>query len=319
MNKPNLDHYALLQSGAVFAELPPRTLIEVAGNDRATFLHNLCTNDVKALAAGHGCEAFFTTVQGKTILHGLLLCESESIRICASPGFGETILPHLDKYLIREDVQLSDRSADFAALWLAGANAPNVLAELNCEVPTDMLSNRRGTIANQELSIVRVPFAAAPCYLLIVGTNSTTAVIEALATHAQQVSQNIVELARIEAQYPEFGTDISDGNLPQEVGRNDQAISFTKGCYLGQETVARIDALGHVNRQLVQLHFAATDQLPEPGAKLMHEDKEVGEVTTSVWSSEGAVALGYVRAAVSKNGTTLESEFGTANVFNAAP
>ena len=82
--------------------------------------------------------------------------------------------------------------------------------------------------------------------------------------------------------------------------------------------MARIDALGHVNRQLVQLQFAAADQLPEPGAKLTHEDKAVGEVTTAVWSSEGAVALGYVRAAVSKNGTTLESEFGTANVFNFA-
>ena len=316
MSKSDLEHYALLQSEAVFAELPTQTLIEVAGGDRASFLHNLCTNDVKALQPNYGCEAFFTTVQGKTLLHGILLCESESISICAPTGYGETILPHLDKYLIREDVQLSDRSGDFAALWLAGEKAAHALSELNCESLTDMLSHRRGTIAGEEVLVVRVPFAVTSCYLLLVNVTSASAVAQALAAHAQQVSDEIVQLARIDALYPEFGTDISDGNLPQEVDRNDQAISFTKGCYLGQETVARIDALGHVNRQLVKLHFPSVSQLPEPGTKLTQEDKEVGEVTSTAWSSEGALALGYVRAAACKQGTTLGSEFGSASVVS---
>jgi folate-binding protein YgfZ len=124
-----------------------------------------------------------------------------------------------------------------------------------------------------------------------------------------------VEAARIEAGAPLFGRDITLENLPQEVGRDAQAISFTKGCYLGQETVARIDALGHVNKLLVGVKFAG-DQLPAARTPLRAGGKSAGEVTSAAWSPRlGAVlALAYVKRLLAKPGTRLESDAGSAEV-----
>src|SRR5690606_6094431 len=125
-----------------------------------------------------------------------------------------------------------------------------------------------------------------------------------------------VEVARIEAGMPLYGMDITDDNLPQEVDRNDWAISFNKGCYLGQETVARIDALGHVNRTLVGLRFAS-ESVPEPGGELLAGDKVVGHVTSAAWSpaQRRAVALGYVRQGHNRPSARLVSAVGEAEVI----
>ena len=115
------------------------------------------------------------------------------------------------------------------------------------------------------------------------------------------------ESLRIEAGWPVFGRDIDESNLPQEVGRTERAISFTKGCYLGQETVARIDALGHVNRHLVGLLIPSErDSLP-PGAKISKGDKVLGQITSSAHSLAlgHSIALGYVRRGSERPGTEL--------------
>jgi folate-binding protein YgfZ len=119
----------------------------------------------------------------------------------------------------------------------------------------------------------------------------------------------------VEAGFPLFGHDIGEDNLPQEVGRDAQAISFKKGCYLGQETVARIDALGHVNRLLCGVKFTA-DTVPAGGTTLVAAGKEVGHVTSAVWSPrlKSALALAFVRRLHATAGTRLESEAGAAEV-----
>jgi folate-binding protein YgfZ len=120
-------------------------------------------------------------------------------------------------------------------------------------------------------------------------------------------------MARIEAGVPLFGRDITADNLPQEIGRDQVAISFTKGCYLGQETVARIDALGHVNRQLVGVRFEG-NEVPAVGTKLTAEGKEVGQVTSAAWSPKLAapLAIALVRRGHAKAGTRLTSASGDA-------
>jgi folate-binding protein YgfZ len=124
-----------------------------------------------------------------------------------------------------------------------------------------------------------------------------------------------VEVVRIEAGVPLYGADITEDNLPQEVNRNDQAISFTKGCYLGQETVARIDALGHVNRTLVGLKFTR-GAAPDPGCELTAGETAVGRVTSVAFSPRlgAAVALGYVRQGHNQPGARLASVCGEAEV-----
>ena len=294
----NAEHYQQLQKNAVFAELPARTLIEVSGDDRAKFLHNLSTNDIKKLVsdgAGHGCEAYFTTVQGKVLLHASLYCHADSIVIDASPGFAGAILPHLDKYLITEDVLLTDRSSEWRQIWVAGPKAESLLRELGFALSDESLSH----VTVDNVSARRVPLASVDCFLLQMPSGETKDWLAKLASAgATSADAALVEVTRIEAGYPAYGQDITDENLPQEVARDEQAISFTKGCYLGQETVARIDALGHVNRHLVPLEFRDSDAV-EVGSEIStlagDESKSVGRVTSVAQTPRGHIGLGYIR------------------------
>jgi folate-binding protein YgfZ len=164
--------------------------------------------------------------------------------------------------------------------------------------------------------VKRVSFLTAPSYFLQARLGSLATIGGALAAAgAMPCGSEAVEMARLEAGTPLFGQDITDDNLPQEIGRDALAISFTKGCYLGQETVARIDALGHVNRLLAGLKFSGTS-VPAPGLALRSCDKVVGHITSAAWSPKlGApLALALVRRAQAKLGTTLASDAGSAEV-----
>jgi folate-binding protein YgfZ len=123
--------------------------------------------------------------------------------------------------------------------------------------------------------------------------------------------------ARVEAGLPLFGVDFGEQNFPQEVGRDREAVSFTKGCYLGQETVARIDALGHVNQRLVGVRFGGKE-VPDPGLELMHSGKKVGQVTSVAFSprSNAPLALAMVRREANAPGTRLESAVGDCEVVS---
>lgn len=301
----NTDHYQQLTENVVFAELPARTVIEVTGEDRAKFLHNLSTNDIKKLQPGCGCEAYFTTVQGKILLHASLFCHDDSIVIDASPGFADAILPQLDRYLITEDVTLTDLSNDCCQIWIAGPNSSQLLKDLGFTAPEAMLSH----VSDGEIVAQRVPFASVDCFVLrmpVAVREDWKLKIESAGNSlgATSVDSDFVESVRIEAGYPMYGKDIADDNLPQEVGRDQQAISFTKGCYLGQETVARIDALGHVNRHLVRLEFQSSDAVAvEVGNDIATsnaeaESKVVGRVTSVTQTPQGHFGLGYVRRTV---------------------
>lgn len=317
MKTPNAEDYASLKSDAVFAPLPNRTLVEITGDDRISFLHNLCTNDVRQLKPGEGCEAFFTDVKGKTLLHGLLFCEEDAILLSAEPGFAESILPQLDKYLIREDVTLTDRSDAVRDIWFAGAEAVADLKKLAIHSPSEMLGHQIVNALGVDIRIRRVPFASEPCFLLQVDAAAVDQFLGSLgALEMVRVTDRIVELARLEAGYPAYGRDISAENLPQEVNRDSRAISFTKGCYLGQETVARIDALGHVNRYLVSLTFADPTGLPEVGADLMDGEKVVGKVTSASLRPGGyAIAMGYLRRESVESNAVLSTGVGEARII----
>lgn len=322
-----LADYAHLAEGAAIAALPQRTQIAVRGADRASFLHNLCTNDVKHLTPGSGREAFFTNVQGKTIGHAFLFATADTntavtntadeIAIDATPGQSATLLPALDRYIIREDVQLLDRTDELAELLFAGPKASRLLAELSGgQLPQQRLDHAAATIAGASVSLRRVDFLAGDCFFLSCPAEQAAALRAALeAAGAKPVGDDAVDAARIEQGTPLFGRDITAANLPQEVARDALAISFTKGCYLGQETVARIDALGHVNRYLVGLRFAG-DQTPAPATELRIADQAVGQVTSAAFSPRlhAPLALAYIRRGHHEPGARLESNAGPAEV-----
>ena len=309
------DYAALTQGGGV-ASLGPRTQVEFTGRDRATFLHGLCTNDIKRLAPGGGCEMFLTNVQGRTVGYGYVFHGAESLVLETSPGQAESICAGLGRYIIREDVRLHDRSQQWSELVLAGPEAERCLRQaFSSEVPGAPLSHVEVRTAEGPLSIRRVPFLGPTCFFIACGREAERAASAALQAAGAAACGGALEIARVETGSPLFGVDITSANLPQEVARDDRAISFKKGCYLGQETVARLDALGHVNWRLAGLRFAGQN-VPAAGTEIEGDGKVVARVTSAVWSLRlGApLALAYVRRGQERAGHAFDSPFGRAEV-----
>lgn len=335
----------------VYADLGRRTQIRVRGGDRAKFLHGLCTNDVKSLSPGQGRECFFTNVQGKTIGHAFLFCGDDAIHIDTTPGQAAALLPHLDRYIIREDVQLVDESGTRREFVLFFEHSAPVAGHFGLGFPAGRLDHADTPFDGITVDMRLVDWTGRDCWFLSCAAEETdrlrallSKMLEASRDALEQLpsigpevdamgwieapfffecSEDQIEARRIAYGMPYFGRDITAANLPQEVARDRHAISFNKGCYIGQETVARIDALGHVNRYLVRLRIAADDP-PAPGTPLLAEgaEKPVGEITSSARSPHrervvalGVVALGYVRRGHHTAGTRLSAAGAIASVI----
>jgi tRNA-modifying protein YgfZ len=271
-----LAQYEALTRGAGVVDVSDRTKLELRGADRVKFLNSFCTNDIKRLQPGESCEAFVCNVKGHVLAHIQVLCRDDALWLDTVPGQAERLAAHLDRYLIREDVQIVDRTADFVAFIVTSEQADGF--KIGVAPNARLLWLEKGSSPS-----------GSPC------------------------RREALEIARIEHGYPWYGVDISEENLPQEVDRNQQAISLTKGCYLGQETVARIDALGHVNKTLCQVAFTS-QEVPAAGLELSSGDKVVGHVTSAVWSPKhnAPLALAYIRRGSNESGTKLSSNAGDA-------
>ena len=314
----DLSSYMALFRGVGLADFRSRTRIEMTGEDRAGFLHNLCTNDIRKLAPGNGCEAFLTNVQGKTLSHVCVFCFEEFLLLETVSGQASFLLAHLDKYHIRERVEVIDRSDNWDALMVAGADAESWLSSMMpSPLSSPPLSCAKTTLAGQPGMCARFDLVGPNGLLVVYERDEEPSLKDRLVEEgAVPCPAASVEAARIEAGWPLFGVDITDQNLPQEVARDERAISFVKGCYLGQETVARIDALGHVNKKLAGVRFD-TQQIPQAGTPLLAADEaEVGSVTSAAWSPrlDAPLALAYVRRGNGNPGTRLSSPGGPAEV-----
>lgn len=317
---PSTDYladYAALSLRVGVVDLSQRTRLALQGQDRTAFLHSFCTNDIKRLTVGRGCEAFVTSPQGKTIGHVLVLCQAGHLLLDTSPGQAAVLTAHFDKYLISEDVQFVDQTPERGTLLVAGPEAPDLLSRLaGVSPPAEILTSALGTIAGCDVVIARVEYAGPSSYFLYASRPNLPTILNAIREAGGfPCDSDAIEARRLEAGFPLFGLDITDDYLPQEVNRDAQAISFTKGCYLGQETVARIDALGHVNRLLVGLQFDRQD-VPSAGTPLQASGKEIGSVTSAAWSPRlnAALGMGCIRRQHARPGTSLESPGGPAVV-----
>lgn len=310
------EEYRALTEDWGLIDLSSRTRIELSGGDRVRFLNGFCSNDVQRLAVGQGCEAFVTNVKGKTIGHVFIFCGPEHLIIETVAGQAELLLTHLDRYLIRDDVRMLDRTLDWGQLLVAGPRAGQALDHwLGTERDQPMRLADRSSRYPIELGGI-------DARLIFLPRQEVDQRIDQLRSQgAALCSQQAWEILRIEAGRPEFGKDVTDANLPQEVNRDTTAISFTKGCYLGQETVARLDALGHVNRLLVSVQWMG-QTVPAVGESIEVEGqsngKPVGTVTSAIWSPrwDGPLGLAYLRVPHHRLGTKLKSDAGSCVVVD---
>lgn len=279
-----------------------RSRVELSGADRASFLHNFSTNDIRNLPDGATCEAFLLNAKGNVLFYVNVWNRPESIVVEAGADRGAAIVRHLDKYLIREKVTLADRSAEWGELLVAGPQAEEFVR----------------SVANDSF-VVPASWTTGPNYAVVGPAAEVRSYRDRwIAAGAPLCHFAALDALRIEAGYPIDGVDVSEKNLAQELDRIERTISFKKGCYLGQETVARLDALGHVNKTLVGVRFAEADadRVPPAGTELTAGGRAVGEVTSATYSPTLAtsVALAYVRQGSNAPGTKLDSSFGPAEV-----
>lgn len=302
MTSPPTDHDAVhaaastaptdgrpLHEAAAWAALPDRTLLTATGRDAVRFLDGFTTAAVSRIAVGGGSEGFITDARGWVIALVDLLRDAEGVRIGAGGGLGQLLLEHLEHYHIREALTLADGTPARTNLVVAGRDAAAWFpAHLGMSPPDRPLDHLTVDLGGHAALAIRTDWYGLPAFRLDVERRSADAVAAWLAsTGLPQVAPAALDAARIEAGSPE-PHDIPARTLPQELARDARAISFTKGCYLGQETVARIDALGHVNRRFVALTGAGV----APGAAITLGDDPVGTVTSACHSPRLGRTLG---------------------------
>lgn len=298
--------YSALTSAAGFVALGDRCFLRLTGSDRQAFFHNFCTNDIKQLEPGQVCEAFVLNSKGKILGFVHAIATDEELLLTGHGDQSGTLMAHLDMYLIREDVEMTDVSQELAAVFVCGDQASDVLAAIGVKIPPKN-GSREIQLGETQVRIAHIELAGFG-ELIVCPQAKLERVITTLDdAGVVACSMNALHMVRVERKTPWFGIDVDDSNLPQELQRDEKAINFNKGCYLGQETVARIDARGRVNQLLVGLEFA--DDPPSVGDELVHAEKSAGRVTSVVESSRDGshLGLGYVKRSFKEPGSKLKN------------
>jgi len=271
--------------------------VVVTGRDRATFLQGMLSNDIKALQPGQGCPAAFLDAHGKVVSLLAVYVLEDRILLELPAGSTEKFLQTIDKFLISEKAYFEAADDAYVVLSVQGPGAEKTLAGLTgASLAAEPYSHQEVSIAGEPARIVRRRHAVTPGFDCWTAATNGPALWKALReAGGVPVGAQAAEVLRVEAGIPAFGADV-DENLILPETRLDQLVSYTKGCYIGQETVARVKYRGHVNRGLSGL-VVDGEQVPAPGDVVVAEDKEVGRVTSAVRSVAlgKPIALGYVR------------------------
>jgi aminomethyltransferase len=298
--------YDALRQKAAWLDLSTRGKIKMLGEDRVRLLHAMTTNHIQQLTPGSGCYAYFLNAQGRILADVNVLCRPEYLLLDTEPETREKVVKHLDQFIIADDVTLEDASDNLSAFALEGPQAESILRALGAPIPAANYANELW----DRVLVARLSYSGADGFRLYgpdLATTLTTA-------GAEPATLEAFEIVRIEHGKPRYGADLSERFLSQEANQP-QALSFTKGCYLGQEIVERVRSRGQVHRVLVSLEID-TAQPPEPGTKLQEHGAAVAEITSAAYSPalDKSVALAYVRTDRSAPGTELYFDTATARV-----
>ncbi|MGD2181936.1 YgfZ/GcvT domain-containing protein [Lusitaniella coriacea] len=289
------DALRALQDSAVLCDRAHWGLIEVRDRDRLQFLHNQTTNDLKSLQPGQGCDTVFVTSTARTIDLATVYVTEDSVLLLVSPEQTQPLLDWLDRYLFPMDrVKLKDLSEEFAIFSLMGAKSAELLASMGVgEIPQQPEGNHQLVqLADMEVRIAVGSGLALPGYtLLIPEDRAATLWNRAIEAGAVPMGDRVWEQLRIQQGRPARDRELTDNYNPLEAGLW-QAISFTKGCYIGQETIARLNTYKGVKQRLWGIRLAAP--VP-PGTTITLDERKVGTLTSHSETEEGAFGLGYVR------------------------
>ena len=288
--------YEAARSSAALVHRSWRALVRVTGEQRAPFLQGLLSSDVEAVAPGAGCRALLLDVKGHVVADLDLWIDDDAIHVGCDAAAVDTVITTLQKYVLGSPVVLESRQDEDAVLALVGPRADEVLRDVGAEPPGDGdLTHAVAEIDGTTLRLARTPSFAGPgveIHLSVGAVDDVSRLLKGADPAPVPLGWEESEALRIEAGLPRVGAELTAKEFPQEAGLDD-AVSYEKGCYLGQETVARIHYRGQVNRLLRGLRF---DEPVDPGARLTESGRGIGEVTSVAGSPRfGSIGLGYVR------------------------
>jgi len=321
----SLDAYGAARHRAAFAARSDRGLIVVSGADRAAYLQGLLTNDVASLAAGAGVYAAYLTPQGRMITDLFVYELGDVMLVTVARAETEAVLSRFDQFLFGEDVKLGNVTDAFAHVSVVGPHAAEVVAgaigDSAARGALDSLAEHgsaRLTFRGQPAIVTRETDAGEPGFGVYIDRTLADAFTSSLrASDVAELDAQTLDALRVEAGVPWFGRDMDGETIPLEAGIESRAISFTKGCYVGQEVIIRVLHRGHgkVARKLASLVLDG-DDVPRAGAAVTSGDREVGSVTSAAWSPRAghAIALAYLHRDFLAPGTAVAVEGAAATV-----
>jgi folate-binding protein YgfZ len=302
------DDERAVREGCGLVDRSARGKLALTGTEAKRFLQGQVTNDVEALTPGTGCFAAFLTNKGKMLGDLRVLDGGEELLLDTERVALQELFTMVRRFKIGYDVELHRRTLERGLLSLVGPAARALLGDAAAALGEDEHDHVAAELDGIAVRLVSTDVGVD----LLVDSAQTEALAAALgARGARAVPEEVAEAIRVERGRPRYGLDLDDATIPQEAGLNERAVSFTKGCYVGQETVARLYYKGKPNRHLRGLRLSA----PVPsGTELLLGDKRVGSLGSVVVSPvHGPIGLALVRREA-EPGATLTAGEATAEV-----
>jgi folate-binding protein YgfZ len=301
--------YAAAQTGSVLIDSSARGRVQLGGRTRLDFLHRMSTNDLLHLSIGQGAATIFLTPLARIIDRTIQYVRADDILMLTSRGSQGRIMAWLRKYIFfNDDVQLIDRTSELSMLSLYGPTAMAVLQALS---GFDLLELQlhhwcEAAIGGETVMIARADPIGSTGFHVIVEAVAMPRVRQTLIeAGVSPISDQTYQVLRIEAGQPEYGHELTEDYIPLEAGLWTD-VSFTKGCYTGQEIIARMESRQRLAKQLVGLRF---QDEAAPLSSLFVEGSEVGWVTSVARSPQhGWIGLGYLKSAQAQPGQLVQSQ-----------
>ncbi len=322
-----LKEYAAVRTKTALFDFSSRGKILIKGNDRVKFLQGLATNDINLLSEGKGLYTILPSVKGKIASEAVVYFFPGTLFLTVHPELTEKTVQMLNRYKIGSDAKIEDVTGQFAFFSIQGPKSDPLLRELfqisfsSLQTITQLLpdSYLSTHISGLDIKVIHNNWSGETGFDLLVPAGDGATFREFILNKGKEygltpAGEEVYETIRVEAGVPLYGKELSEDILPQEAGLEARAISYTKGCFIGQETIARLHYLGHTNRSLVGL---LVPSLPEPPVqndipvkndKIISEEKILGMVTSALFSPllKQTIAMGYVSRQFTKPGTVVE-------------
>jgi len=308
--------YEIVRNGAGFLALS-QSVLRFQGSDLVEFLQGSLTNDVKTLNPEKGLKACHLDVKGRLLATLTLFQGRQGIWAFTSARETDSLKQGIKNTLFLSQSELEDLSGQFVWIFFIGARAGDLISKVfGLKTELGPLAHRSTTTFGFEGELLRDPDWEYPAYLWLVPRSKQDPAFAALKKEpfdfpVDELSPEVYEILRVESGIAAFGVDTNEKTLPPEANLDEGYISYTKGCYVGQEVIARIKHLGHVNKRLAKLKLDVSEPL-SPGLPVLSDEKEVGTLTSSVYSPRwnSVLGLSIMRLEASESGKKVKVKAG---------